>query len=198
MLSPTAPSAQLTATFTRSGAPLLVTVNGSGSVSSAPAGLTCSAGQCSGTFSVGQTVTLTATPTATARFNGWTGACSGTGACSITLATQDAVQSVTAEFVTLPQITSFSPTSLGLVKAGTSISWTVSVTGGVSPIEYQFIRSDNGNAVIVQDWSPTAAYTWTPMAADLGTHQLQVAVRNAGSSSPGDDHAITDPFEVGP
>ena len=198
MLSPTAPSAQLTATFTRSGAPLLVTVNGSGSVSSAPAGLTCSAGQCSGTFSAGETVTLSATPGAAARFNGWTGACSGTGACSITLATRDAVQSVTAEFVTLPQITSFSPTSLGLVKAGTSISWTVGVTGGVSPIEYQFIRSDNGNAVIVQDWSPTAAYTWTPMAADLGTHQLQVAVRNAGSSSPGDDHAITDPFEVGP
>jgi len=84
------------------------------------------------------------------------------------------------------------------VKAGTSINWTVSVSGGISPIEYQFIRSDNGNAIIVQDWSPTAAYTWTPTAADIGTHQLQVAVRNAGSSSPGDDYAITDPFEVGP
>ena len=81
---------------------------------------------------------------------------------------------------------------------GSTITWTLSVTGGVQPLEYQWVRSDNGTAVIVQDWGPAASYAWTPATADAGTHQLQVAVRNAGSSSTGDDYAITDTFQVGP
>jgi hypothetical protein len=51
---------------------------------------------------------------------------------------------------------------------------------------------------IVQDFSTNGAYTWVPRAADVGTHRLQVAVRNAESSSPGDDFAITEYFQVAP
>ena len=71
------------------------TGNGSGSVSSSPAGLTCGA-TCSSSFNYGTVVTLTATPATGSTFSGWTGAgCSGTGDCVVTV---DAAKSVSAQF----------------------------------------------------------------------------------------------------
>jgi hypothetical protein len=58
--------------------------NGAGSVTSVPTGINCPAGACGALFTVGTTMALTATPTGTHTFVGWTGACSGTAnACSI-------------------------------------------------------------------------------------------------------------------
>lgn len=71
------------------------TGTGSGSVTSAPAGLSCG-GTCSYAFADGTPVTLTATPAAGSKFVGWSGAgCSGTGTCSVTL---NESTSVTAAF----------------------------------------------------------------------------------------------------
>jgi uncharacterized protein (DUF2345 family) len=75
---------------------LSVTKNGSGSgtVTSSPAGINCGT-TCSASFTKGTVVTLTPTPDANATFTGWSGACSGTGTCSVTM---DATKSATATF----------------------------------------------------------------------------------------------------
>jgi hypothetical protein len=58
---------------------------GSGTVTSAPAGITCGA-TCSGSFPDGTPVTLTASPGIGSSFTGWSGGgCTGTGSCAITL-----------------------------------------------------------------------------------------------------------------
>ena len=57
-----------------------VMVSGPGTVTSSPAGIDCP-GSCTGMFQ--RSVTLTATPSAGAIFKGWTGACSGTAACTV-------------------------------------------------------------------------------------------------------------------
>ena len=57
---------------------------GSGSVASAPAGISCGA-TCTATFANGTSVTLTATPTGRSRFTGWSGDCSGTGTCVLAM-----------------------------------------------------------------------------------------------------------------
>ena len=67
-----------------------------GTVTSSPVGISC-APTCSASFSSGTTVKLTATAAAGAFFAGWSGACQGTGICSLTV---NANKSVTATFNT--------------------------------------------------------------------------------------------------
>ncbi|HWW13818.1 MAG TPA: choice-of-anchor tandem repeat GloVer-containing protein [Candidatus Dormibacteraeota bacterium] len=73
--------------------PLTVSVTGTGTVTSNPAGINCGA-ICSTTFASG-TVALTAIAGAGSAFTGWSGACSGTGVCNVNM---NAAQSVTATF----------------------------------------------------------------------------------------------------
>ncbi len=73
---------------------LTVTKSAGGTVTSSPPGITC--GQtCSATFSSGNIVSLTAIPAGNFVFAGWSGSCTGTGACSVSM-TQN--RSVTATF----------------------------------------------------------------------------------------------------
>ncbi|MFY0575346.1 cellulase family glycosylhydrolase [Cystobacter fuscus] len=69
---------------------------GSGTVTSSPAGIDCGS-TCSANYSSGTSVTLTATAASGATFAGWSGACSGTGACTVSMT---AARSVSATFNT--------------------------------------------------------------------------------------------------
>jgi hypothetical protein len=83
----------VTATFTPIYA-LTVTESGTGTgtVSSSPAGINCGA-TCSANFTSGTKVTLTATPGAGSTFAGWS-ACTGTGACTVTLSAATSVNAL--------------------------------------------------------------------------------------------------------
>jgi hypothetical protein len=76
----------------------VLTVNkvggGAGTVTSTPAGINCGA-TCSISFNNNTMVTLTATPAAGSAFTSWTGACTGSGACTVTMS---AARTVTAMF----------------------------------------------------------------------------------------------------
>ena len=74
---------------------------GTGTVSSNPAGINCEQA-CSASFSSGTQVTLTASPTRNSFFAGWSGACSGTGVCKVTMMQN---LSVMASFSTSPVLT---------------------------------------------------------------------------------------------
>jgi hypothetical protein len=67
---------------------------GSGTITSAPAGIDCGS-DCSEIYASGTPVTLTATPTSPATFGGWSGACTGTGICQVTMSQ---ARNVTATF----------------------------------------------------------------------------------------------------
>ncbi|MGR0481751.1 MAG: InlB B-repeat-containing protein [Candidatus Electronema sp. V4] len=67
---------------------------GSGAVTSSPAGISCGS-TCGTSFTAGQSVTLTAAAASGSTFAGWSGACSGTGSCVVTM---DADKAVTAAF----------------------------------------------------------------------------------------------------
>ena len=73
---------------------LTVSVTGAtagGRITSTPAGIDCPA-SCSATFDAGTAVSLAQAPAAGHLFGGWTGGCTGTGACAVTLSADRAVQ----------------------------------------------------------------------------------------------------------
>jgi phospholipase C len=91
----------ISATFTAPVTDIALTVSlagaGSGTVTSTPVGINCSATStaCSISFPPGTAVTLTETPVATNTFAGWSGACTGTTTCSVSV---NAASNVTATF----------------------------------------------------------------------------------------------------
>ena len=67
---------------------------GAGTVTSTPAGIDCGS-SCSFSFNNNTMVTLTPTPTASSTFVSWSGACTGSGGCTVTMS---AARTVTANF----------------------------------------------------------------------------------------------------
>lgn len=95
--------------------------NGKGTVTSSPAGISCG-GTCTASFASGTSVALTATPAAGATFNGWSGACSGKGTCSVVL---NANTTVGASF-TLP------PANVTVTLAGRGTGTVTSSPAGIN------------------------------------------------------------------
>jgi hypothetical protein len=91
------------------------TGEGSGGVTSSPAGIECGA-RCSDSFETRKTVTLTPEPAPGSVFAAWTGACSGTGPCQIRLTGETDVAA------------SFEPT----VQSGSTSPATSSAAGAVA------------------------------------------------------------------
>lgn len=102
-----------TLTVTRAGA-------GSGTVAASGATLTCP-GTCSASVSNGADVVLTATPASGSAFTGWSGACSGTSTCSVSMLS---AREVSATFGIAPSNgklgTSASQLSFGSLAIGAS------------------------------------------------------------------------------
>jgi uncharacterized repeat protein (TIGR02543 family) len=111
------------ATFTLNSYALTVnrTGTGTGSVSSAPTGIICGM-TCAANYNHGTMVTLTATPDTSSNFSGWSGACSGTGACTVSMT---AAASVTATFA-------LNNYALTVAKTGTGTGTVTSMPAGIN------------------------------------------------------------------
>ena len=122
----TCPDAFITKISATTAIALTVTKSGTGSgtVTSSPAGINCGA-TCSASYANGTAVTLTATPAAGSTFAGWSGSCTGTGTCSVTMS---AAKSVTATF-TASQATSY---QLTVTKSGTGAGTVNSSPAGIT------------------------------------------------------------------
>jgi len=96
---------------------------GSGTVTSSPSGINCGA-TCSANFNSGASVTLTPAAASGSTFGGWSGSCTGTGACTVSMT---AARSVTATFNS--SATSF---ALTVTKAGSGSGTVTSAPAGVN------------------------------------------------------------------
>lgn len=106
---------------------LTKTGSGGGTVTSSASGIDCGS-DCTEAYATDTQVTLTATPDSGSVFAGWSGACSGTGSCSLTMSS---AQSVTATFNTSGGDTSCASGAVTLPSPGYS-SGTTSVSSQTS------------------------------------------------------------------
>jgi len=175
---------------------LSVTRTGNGTVSSAPAGISCGA-TCSATFTAGTSVTLTATPAAGSVFSGWSGGgCSGTGACTLTMAT---ATTVSAAFAPVP-------VAVTVVRAGLGNGSVSSAPAGITCGTTCSASFPSGSSVVLTatpaagsvfgGWSgggcsgtgtctvtPTSAMTVTATFASSATVGLTVTVSGSGTGT---------------
>jgi len=111
---------------------------GTGTVTSSPTGINCGS-VCSEAYNAGTVMTLTALPDTNCTFTGWSGGCSGTGTCFLTI---DAAKTVAATF------TLKTYTITATAETGGSIS-----PSGMVPVNYGAnqtfaIMSNNGYRIL--------------------------------------------------
>jgi peptidoglycan/xylan/chitin deacetylase (PgdA/CDA1 family) len=102
---------------------------GTGTVTSSPTGINCGLA-CSASFNQGTAVTLTASPNSGMLFTGWTGDCTGTGTCSVTMS---AAHNVTASFDVAP------PPPPGCTNGYVGITF----DDGPTPLSQQYVNALN-------------------------------------------------------
>lgn len=164
------------------------TGSGSGTVTSSPAGIDCGA-DCSEVYDTGTTVTLTAAPAAGSWFSGWSGACSGTGSCAVTM---DAVKSVTAAFEVLsfPLSVSTAGTGIGTISSspagidcgsdcsesfvfGTSVILTPAANAGSRFTGWGGACSGEGACTVTMDAARSVTATFTAGSFHLDFYTVQ-------------------------
>ncbi|WP_242371713.1 InlB B-repeat-containing protein [Anaeromyxobacter sp. SG26] len=177
-------------TVTRAGA-------GTGDVTSDPAGIACGA-TCAADLVEGTVVTLSATPSATSVFAGWSGACSGTGTCVVPMS---AAQSVTATFVPGFKLTvsniggatgTVSGGATGPVGTGTIACTTGSTTGCTALVasgDSVTLRAAPGTDAVFKGWTGGCTglgdCTLTMSAAKTVTASFQPSTYTVKVSSSG-------------
>jgi hypothetical protein len=67
------------------------------------------------------------------------------------------------------------------IGAGTPVTFTAAASGGSGPYAYKFWVFNGSTWVLVRDWSSSNQWTWGSQTP--GAYQIQVWVRNAGSSA---------------
>jgi hypothetical protein len=161
-----------------SGEVLAVNKNGTGtgSVASSPAGIDCGL-TCTKSFSKNTVVTLTPTASAGSTFTGWSGDCSGTGACTVTM---DQAHSVTATFDAVPVVPPPSFT-LTVGKNGTG-SGTVTSSPGAINCGATCSQSYTQGTVVTLTPTPSAGSTFAGWSGDCtGTGACTVTMSQARS-----------------
>ncbi|MBF0164418.1 MAG: cadherin-like domain-containing protein [Magnetococcales bacterium] len=136
---------------------LTTAITGSGSIASTPAGITCGS-DCTESYSAGTFVTLTATPADDALFNGWEGACSGTGSCSVLMS---AAKSVTANF----KLINTPPTAThGALSTNEDEAYSGTLTASDpdnNGLTYSVVTQPGKGTVSITN-TTTGAFTYTP------------------------------------
>jgi pullulanase len=161
------------------------TGNGDGQVQSEPAGITCGV-SCAATYIYSTTVTLTAAPNGLSNFDGWSGACTGMGTCTV-VTTQTNHVTATFSLKTYPVITATDGTGSGSVSLdpaggtyshGTVVTATASANTGSTFTGWSGACSGTDECVLTMTETRSVTATFT-----LNSYALVTATDGTGSGT---------------
>jgi hypothetical protein len=90
---------------------------------------------------------------------------------------------------------SLSPDRASPQLAGTSVTWTASVTCSGTPQYSFFVKSPAGVWSPGQDWGPSPTFTWSSPTTK-GSYTIDVQVRNSGALEDAYDNYTTAPYTL--
>ena len=142
--------------------------DGTGAISSDVSGITCG-NDCSESYDGGTVVTLTATPSTGTTFAGWSGGCSGAGACVVTISES---KNVTATFTR-------NTYALNVTKTGDGAGIVTSDVGGISCGSTCSEMVAFGTTVTLTATANTGTFTgWGGACSGTGTCVIVIDDRN--------------------
>ena len=132
---------------------------GAGTVTSTPLGINCP-GTCSASFSQNTQVTLTATAGTNYSFGGWSGSCSGTGTCNLTMT---AAASVTPVFNPNSGVSVTAPAAGAgtITSSPAGISCPTTCTASFAPNTQLTLTATPGNNYTFGGWGGSCSGTGT-------------------------------------
>lgn len=176
---------------------------GSGTVVSAPSGINCGTA-CSAPFTTGTSVSLSATPATGSTFTSWSGACSGTASCVVSMSS---AQSVGASFslvsATAPVCTlSANPASISAgatstltatcTPAATSYVWTGGACAGTSAASCAVNLSNTTNFTVAGvNSGGTGAVASATVTVTAATKPVCTLSANPASITAGGSSTLT-------
>jgi hypothetical protein len=164
---------------------LQVSVTGSGNISSSPSGIDCGS-DCAEIYQSGTVVSLTATPDSGFEFIGWTGACTGTGACQVTVTDN---LSAAAEFREIG-VESFTLT-VSAPQNGTITSSPLGIDCGSD-----CSQSYEANTSVTLTATPNEGFEFTSWAGDCSGTSCSLTMSQARSVSATFQAVAVESFEV--
>jgi hypothetical protein len=159
---------------------LSVAVDGTGSGTVTGAGISCP-GSCSSSEPNGASVVLTQAPNAGSGFIGWSGACTGTGPCDLTMSSDE---SVTANFAAKP-VGSPAGSGSGGGQAPGGSAGSGGAKGASVTIAGAIVALPNGVGMPLHCWAKTGSCPPTTLTLSIveTLHGTQVVAVAAGHSS---------------
>jgi hypothetical protein len=114
------------------------------------------------------------------------------GANVITITSRDAAGNTATDTLTITSTPPLTLTNLSANRTapqlvGTSITFTATATNGTAPYSYKWWLFDGATWSVLQNWSASNTYTWTPSVAN-SAFRIGVWVRNAGSTADAFDN----------
>jgi LmbE family N-acetylglucosaminyl deacetylase len=157
--------------------------NGSGTVTSSPAGISCPS-DCEQAYEQGTKVTLSPSPAAGSEFKGWSGACAGAGACEVTMS---AARSVSAEFALQRH-------ALTVTKSGAGSGTVTSSPAGISCGATCGAAFDHGTEVTLTATPAAGSFFvgWSGACAGSGTCKVTMS----SAKSVGVEFALVPKFNL--
>jgi len=157
---------------------LTVSTVGQGTITSEPSGIDCGAQaiQCSEAFENGSKVTLTAEPVSGYTFTGWSGGgCSGTGTCTVTMNSNEAVTAIFNTTTTNNNTTTNNTSTSTSTTTSTSATNASPPTPTVSPPSSAFTVASHPSGGVTLPSGYTGVPVQTSGACDLSLTEASAA-----------------------